>query len=124
MRTLANNIEAITDYLNELSDNELVNVHNQYCQNCNYSDDEIYSNDDDFFNTFFEGEVLKAVRAASFGEFRYQDKYIVFNGYGNLDTFNNLSDHVDIAAIAADILENPENYDIELEEEEETEEED
>lgn len=59
----------------------------------------------------------------SFGEYRYQDEYVVFNGYGNLETFNNPADHVDIAAIAADILENEENYNyIELEEvEEETE---
>ena len=122
MTTVKNTIESITDYLNELDNEGLVSIHNQYCQSCNYSDDEIYFNDEDFFNTYFEGKVLEAVRAVSFGEYRYQDEYVIFNGYGNLETFNNPTDHVDISAIAADILENKENYDIELEEtEEETE---
>ena len=121
--TISKTLEAITDYLNELDNAELVNIHNEYCQSCNYSDDEIYNNDEEFFNMFFECKVLEAVRAVSFGEYRYQDEYVVFNGYGNLETFNNPADHVDIAAIAADILENEENYNyIELEEvEEETE---
>lgn len=121
-QTILKTTEAITDYLNGLDNSELVNVHNQYCQNANCSDDEIYSNDEEFFNIFFEGKVLEAVRAVSFGEYRYQDEYVIFNGYANLETFNNPADHVDISEIAADILENPENYDIELEEaEEETE---
>lgn len=115
-QTILKTTEAITDYLNGLDNSELVNVHNQYCQNANCSDDEIYSNDEEFFNIFFEGKVLEAVRAVSFGEYRYQDEYVIFNGYANLETFNNPADHVDISAIAADILENPENYDIELEE--------
>lgn len=120
---VAKSIEAITEYLNGLSDSELVNIHNEYCQSCNYSDDEIFINDEDFFNTYFENDVLGAVRAASYGEFNYSHKYVKFNGYGNLDSFNNPTEYVDIAAIAADILENEENYNyIELEEvEEETE---
>jgi hypothetical protein len=125
MKTLvANNIEAITDYLENLTNNELVNVHNEYCQNCNYSDNEIFSNDEDFFNTFFDGKVMEAVRAISFGEYQYNHDYVMFNGYANLESFDNPINNIDIAAIAADILENPENYDIELEDEEETEEED
>jgi hypothetical protein len=125
MKTLvANNIEAITDYLENLTNNELVNVHNEYCQNCNYSDNEIFSNDEDFFNTFFDGKVMEAVRAISFGDYQYNHDYVMFNGYANLESFDNPINNIDIAAIAADILENPENYDIELEDEEETEEED
>ena len=118
MTTLKNTIESITDYLNELENAELVSVHNTYCQNENY-DDEIYSNDEDFFNMFFEGKVLEAVRAISYGEYQYNHDYVVFNGYANLESFNNPTDHVDITAIAADILENPENYDIEFEDSEE-----
>lgn len=121
--TISKTLEAITDYLNELNNADLVAIHNEYCQSCNYSDNEIYSNDEEFFNTYFDGKVLEAVRAVSFGEYRYQDEYVIFNGYGNLETFNNPENHVDISAIAEDILENEGNYsDIELEEiEEETE---
>jgi hypothetical protein len=109
-------IESITDYLNGLDNDELVSIHNTYCREQNYSDDEIFNNDEDFFNTYFEGKVLEAVRAVSFGEYNYRDEYVIFNGYGNLETFNNPADHVDISAIANNILESPENYDIELNE--------
>ena len=116
---IANNIEAITDYLNDLKTNDLVRVHNEYCRSVGYDEDEIYDNDEDFFNMFFEGKVIEAVRAASYGDFQYNHDYVVFNGYGNLESFNNPSERVDIPAIAADILANPENYDnIELEENE------
>lgn len=113
-------LEAITDYLNHLDNAELVSIHNEYCQIAKMDSDEIYNNDEEFFNMFFEGKVLEAVRVVSFGEYRYQDEFVVFNGYGNLETFNNPADNVDIAAIAADILENEQNYNgIELEEVEE-----
>jgi hypothetical protein len=108
-------IESITDYLNGLDNDELVNIHNTYCRENNY-DDEIFNNDEDFFNTFFDGKVLEAVRAVSFGEYRYNDDYVTFNGYANLESFNSPGDRVDISAIANDILESPENYDIELNE--------
>lgn len=122
---IKNTIEAITDFLNELNSGELVSIHNEYCQSVNYSDDEIYTNDEEFFEMFFEGKAMEAVRAVSFGDYRYNDDYIVFNGYGNLETFNNPETHIDIPAMAADILENCGNYNgIGLEEadEEETEE--
>jgi len=113
-------IEAITEYLNDLSDNDLLNVHNEYCQSINDSDSEIFNNDEDFFNTFFNGKVMDAIRAVSFGDYRYSDDYIIFNGHANLETFNNVSDHIDISAIAEDIMENEQNYyGFELEEEEE-----
>jgi hypothetical protein len=114
--TIANNLEAVISHLNSLDDNELVNVHNTYCRNQNYSDDEIYSNDEDFFNTFFEGKTNEAVRAVCYGEYEYMNEYVKFNGYGNLVSFNNPSAYIDITAIANDILEDAREYDIELEE--------
>ena len=115
--TIYNTIEKITEYLNNLDDSELVNIHNEYCQSCNYSDNEIYSNDEEFFNTFFEGKVIEAVRAVAYGEYQYNNDYVIFNGYGNLESFDYAKDRVDISAIAEDIKENPENYyGIELEE--------
>lgn len=111
--TLPKTLEAITSYLEDLNNDELVSHHNIYARE-NNSDDEIYNNDEDFFNTFFDGKVMEAVRAISFGEYKYNDDYVIFNGYANLESFNNPADHVDISEIANDILENPENYDIEL----------
>lgn len=117
MNTIYKNFDSVKEYLNNLDDSELVGVHNEYCQSVNNSDDEIYINDEDFFNTFFDGKVLEAVRAVSYGEYNYSHEYVKFNGYGNLESFDDPSDNVDLKSIAADILENPENYyGIELEE--------
>lgn len=122
--TIPNTAEAVKEYLNELTSAELVSIHNEYTQSCNSSDNEIYNNEEEFFNMFFENKAMEAVRAVSYGEYNYSHDYVIFNGYGNLVSFNDPSGEIDIDAISADILENPENYcGIELEEEEEEEEE-
>lgn len=49
---------------------------------------DVWENDEEFFNTFFEGKPLEAVRATFYGDFRYMDEYVRFNGYGNLESLN------------------------------------
>lgn len=46
--------------------------------------------DDEFFNTYFEGKPMEAVRAWHFGgdDNNWSDEYIRFNGYGNLETLS------------------------------------
>ncbi|AYJ76426.1 hypothetical protein BSP12_240 [Bacillus phage BSP12] len=46
--------------------------------------DDYQYNDEDFFNTFFEGRPMEAVRAAVYGDYNYTDDYVKFDGYGNL----------------------------------------
>lgn len=124
MNYIKRNLESVMEYLEGLSNDELVSIHNEYCQSINDSDNEIFNNDEEFFEMFFSGKVVEAVRAASYGNFQFNHDYVKFNGYANLDSFNNPSDNIDISEIADDILENERNYyDIELEDEEEPEEE-
>lgn len=111
-------IEAITEYLNGLSDSELITLHNEYCSDNSY-EDEIYSNDEDFFQTFFADDVLKAVQAVSYGSYKYTDKYVQFNGQGNLNSSNSAQELASVSDIASAILNgNFEPSDIELIEEE------
>ena len=118
---IKNNLDAVTEYLNGLTSSELVERWNEYAREHD-GDNEIFNNDEDFFNTFFDGKVLEAVRAISFGDYRYNDDYIKFDGYANLETFNDPSDHIDINELAEAIIDHPNDfYDIELEEEEEEE---
>ena len=67
-----------------------IEIHNIYIREtnggCGY---EIESNDDDFFNTFFEGKPMEAVRASYYGDFRYNDDWVWFNTYGNLESEDN-----------------------------------
>lgn len=115
---LPKNINAITEHLQGLDNNEIINAHNTYCQENHLSDDEIFNNDDEFFNMFFENKVIEAVRAATYGDYNYSHDWVKFNGYANLESTSDPFRFVDINSIAEHILENPEAYDIELEEEE------
>lgn len=45
-------------------------------------------NDEDFFNTYFDGNPMEAVRAAQYGDYNYTDDYVRFNGYGNLESLS------------------------------------
>ena len=67
-----------------------IEIHNIYIREtnggCGY---EIESNDEDFFNTFFEGKPMEAVRASYYGDFRYNDDFVWLNAYGNLESGDN-----------------------------------
>lgn len=80
---------------------------------------QVYENDEDFFNMFFEGKTVEAVRATQYGEYNYNDEYVQFNGYGNLDSFTEhayeklLSDNIE--EIIAELIENKDNVDLDSE---------
>lgn len=57
---------------------------NSYNNELDYFD--YQENDDYFFNTYFENNPAEAVRACYFGNYNYNDKYVKFNVYGNLET--------------------------------------
>ena len=45
---------------------------------------EYYENNEEFFNTFFYNNPMEAVRSSYYGDYNYCDKYVKFDGYGNL----------------------------------------
>lgn len=47
-----------------------------------------YENDEDFFNAFFSDNPMEVARATFYGNYKYCDQYVRFNGYGNLDSFD------------------------------------
>ena len=120
---MKNTVENIEDYLKDLDDSELLSINREYLENNKYLDDDIYGNDEEFFEMFFQGRVLEAVRAIHFGDYNYVDAYVKFNGYANLETTNHLADFIDISELAEYIHENPEDFDIEFDEDDEDEEE-
>lgn len=75
------------EMLDDLSDDEKLDLYNRYCE---YNDDPesmIYPNDDDFLETMFGTNVNDVARAVYYGDYKYTDKYIKFDGYGNLQTY-------------------------------------
>ena len=63
-----------------------VAIHNTYERENGYGYEKVIEvNDEDFFNLFFEGKPMEAVRAACYGNYRYCDEWVWFNAYGNLE---------------------------------------
>ena len=45
---------------------------------------EYYENNEEFFNTFFYNNPMEAVRSAYYGDYKYCDNWVKFDGYENL----------------------------------------
>lgn len=48
---------------------------------------DFWENDGEFFETFFENK-LEVARAICYGEYNYNDRYVRFDGLGNLESFS------------------------------------
>ena len=62
-------------------------------------------NDEDFFNTYFEGKPMEAVRATYYGDYNYMDEYVKFNAYGNLESASQWKVDKEIEESIDDIIE-------------------
>lgn len=67
---------------------------------------EIYENDEYFFDTFFDGRPMEAVRAAHYGDYNYNDDYVRFNGYGNLESFGDYQYEAELKDYVDEIIDN------------------
>lgn len=104
--------QAIISKIKQFSQSELIALNNQYCEDINAMDDQIFENDDEFFELFFE-KSIDAIRAVNFGDYRYSDNYVRFNGYGNLESFSYMTIDIlpDLVENVADVVyDNFENY--------------
>lgn len=98
-------LEAIKDALENLSDDEIVSVHNEYCYNCNNLDDHIYTMDE--FDEICDGMTpWEVARGCFYGTFCPANKYFWFNGYGNFDSQDYVGGEIDMNGIAEYIDEN------------------
>ena len=71
------------------NEEELLNIVNEI-NSFNGSLDflEYWENDEDFFNTFFADNPMEVARATFYGNYKYCDPYVRFNGYRNLESFD------------------------------------
>lgn len=49
---------------------------------------EVYSNDEEFFETFFPNDPFRLIGAIQFGSYSINDDYVKFNGLANLESFD------------------------------------
>ena len=86
MENLKNQIVA---EIKAMSQSDLITLNNIYCREIvGDMEGEIFDNDEDFFYNFFENSVISAVQCVCYGDYRYSDNLVKFNGYGNLESFN------------------------------------
>lgn len=106
-------IEAIIEEINSLDSSDMVELNNTYCEEQNYPEHRIYDNDDSFLEENFSS-ITDAVRTVSNSEYAYNNKYVKFNGYGNLESFNYVTESElcdSVASIAVHVADNFSKYD-------------
>ena len=102
---MENYYDYIVNYLVGLSEDDLLDLwNNYYCEE--NMDSYIYYNDEYFFEEYFTDNVNEAVRAVYYGNYNYMDAYVIFNGYGNLDTSNYLDDFIYLSDLASYLEDN------------------
>ena len=95
---LLNNEDVLLDVVSEL------NSWNGCLDNLDF-----WENDEEFFNTFFDNP-MEAIRATYYGNYNYNDDYVKFNGYGNIDSYSEYERIEEIKDNIDDIVENLVEY--------------
>ena len=102
--------EMIKDLLENMSESQLYIIVNEYFDKTNYYDDRIYDMDE--FDEIMSGMSPSDIATKIFyGDFRPNDNYFKFDGYANLESFDYISDEVDLEEIADYIVDNDEDFD-------------
>lgn len=92
----------VREYLDTLDDGEKVNIWNDYTDAVNSPDDRIYSIDE-FDEIFSDTKPWEIARACFYSRrFNPSDSWFWFNGYGNVESADYISDHDDRSPIDLD----------------------
>jgi len=103
--------EVFEEKFKELSIGERLSIFNTYCIEHGDPDDQIHSFDEEFFNVYFENNPMEAVRAAFFGKIEsWNDEYIKFNAYGNLESISEYEVLGEIDYYLEEIFDNPDTW--------------
>ena len=76
-----------TELWNDCSRDDKISMFRSYCvsEGC---DDEFFEFDEEFFDMCFANKPMEAARAVCFGDVTWNDPYIKFDGYGNLESLS------------------------------------
>ena len=92
--------------INELPEDDLLEIYNELVENAGYIDDRVYNNGGSFLDEMFSSP-SDAVAAVCYGEYKFTDDFVKFDGYANLQSGNYLNDLVD-KGMFLDLLEDSE----------------
>ena len=80
-------IQTIIDEINAMTEAELIELNNVYCDSANYPDKHIYNNDEEFFEMLgWSG--LRVAQSVFYGDYNYSHAWVTFDGYGNLQSYH------------------------------------
>jgi hypothetical protein len=83
--------DMIKEALEDMSDNDLLAVYREYCDEYGSMDDYIYDNDDyEIDELFYDSKPSEIVNRFCFGDYSCHDRYFRFDGYGNIQSFSGL----------------------------------
>lgn len=100
----------LVETIENLSDRELVALHNEWCYNNNNYDDEIIEMER--FDEVMDGSEPSEIARSIFygGGFNPNDDYFHFNGYGNLESLSDPGSEIYPSDIADDVLRTGKSY--------------
>lgn len=102
-------VQQITEVLENLSDSKLKELWNDYQAEIS-GESQLYDFTDDFFEAFFSSPG-EAAHSVFFGKIEsWNANYVRFNGYGNIEASNYLSDMISIYDLANHIDQDQDNY--------------
>ena len=83
---MTNKLNNVIEYLKEDVDvlKDVVNQLNSYDSSFDHL--AVMENNEEFFDIYFPNNPAEAVRSALYGDYRYTDDYVRFNGYRNLES--------------------------------------
>lgn len=105
-------IETIISEINAMTEAELIELNNVYCDSASYPDNHIYSNDEEFFDMLgWSG--LRVAQSVFYGNYNYSHAWVTFDGYGNLQSYHFFTTQqlVDLVSTMAEyIADNSEDF--------------
>ena len=105
----------VTDTINNMSDSELIDLWNEYCDNNRYYDDRIEYFDEGVFNDLMAGKTpYEIYQIIDNSDISFFDDYCRYNGY-ELNTFSDVYDSIDIDDLVEWVIEEEKdicNFDI------------
>lgn len=103
--------EKLVELFEGFDDSELIELHNEYCDNVNDYDNRFISMWD-FDEEMRYNSPSDIAQMICYGEFNPNDDYFKFDGYGNLKSFDswNVSDYIELDEIARYCINDDEDF--------------
>ena len=94
----------VLQWLHTLNNDKLIHVFNEYADD-RYDEPIEYFNDPDYFFDSMFSKPADAARAVYSGHVSYNDDFVIFDGYGNLQTFSDPARYLESRGLLDDLAE-------------------